>query len=99
MSILSAEAHKTGSMPTIQDLLSTPLFTLPDNVLTSSPRLKLSATAKEALKGAMEAANKSLLESANELKLFKKQTKVRKESEIDTSTKRKAARSVSNIWK
>ena len=97
MSILSAEAHKSGSMPSVQDLLSTPLFTLPENVLTTSPRLKLSASAKEAIKVAMEAANKRLVDSATELKLFRKQSKVRKESEIDNSTKRKAARSVSYI--
>ena len=97
MSILSAEAHKSGSMPSVQGLLSTPLFTLPENVLTTSPRLKLSASAKEAIKVAMEAANKRLVDSATELKLFRKQSKVRKESEIDNSTKRKAARSVSYI--
>ena len=59
------------------------------------PRLKLSSGSKEALRLAVEAGGRRLTEAAAELKTFRKLSKVRKEAEVDTSVKRKVARSVS----
>ena len=47
-SILSTEANK-GRLPTVSELLSTPLFSLPDQ-LPSKPHLKISSATKDALK-------------------------------------------------
>ena len=44
----------------------------------------------------MEAGGRRLAEAATELKTFRKLSKVRKEAEVDTSVKRKVARSVSD---
>ena len=43
----------------------------------------------------MEAGGRRLTEAAAELKTFRKLSKVKKEAEVDTSIKRKLARSVS----
>ena len=45
---------------------------------------------------AVEAGGRRLVEAAAELKTFRKMSKVRKEAEVDTSVKRKVARSVSD---
>ena len=58
-------------------------------------RLKLSTNTKEALKKALDDGNKVLQDNAADLKIFRKQSKVKKEAEVDSSVKRKAARSVS----
>ena len=79
-----------------QELLATPLFSLSSASLPSQPRLKLSSGSKEALRLAVEAAARRLVEAAAELKTFRKQSKVRREAEVDTSVKRRAARSVSH---
>ena len=84
-------------MPSVQDLLSTPLFSLTSESLPSPPRLKLSSSSKEALRLAVETGGRRLVEAAAELKTFRKLSKVRKEPEVDTTVKRKVARSVSTF--
>ena len=90
-------------MPSVQDLLASPLFSLSSVSLPGpSPRLKLSSGSKEALRLAVEAGGRRLVEAATELKTFRKLSKVKKEAEVDTSVKRKAARKVSAFhlkWK
>ena len=93
LSILSTTATKT-SMPTIQELLAMPLFSL--NTTVAGPtKLKISTAAKEGLKAALAVAVNALLEDQKNLKLQRKESKVKKEVEVDNMTKRKAARKVS----
>ena len=93
LSILSTTATKT-SMPTIQELLAMPLFSL--NTTVAGPtKLKISTAAKEGLKAALGVAVNALLEDQKNLKLQRKESKVKKEVEVDNMTKRKAARKVS----
>ena len=65
------------------------------NIFLGQIRLKLSTNTKEALKKALDDGNKVLQDNAADLKIFRKQSKVKKEAEVDSSVKRKAARSVS----
>ena len=64
------------------------------NIFLGQIRLKLSINTKEALKKALDDGNKVLQDNAADLKIFRKQSKVKKEAEVDSSVKRKAARSV-----
>ena len=44
---MSSEAHKTGKLPTVADLLASPLFTIPGSTELQQPtRLKISTSAK-----------------------------------------------------
>ena len=98
LSILSPGVLKSGKLPSVQDLLATPMFSLTSESLPGPPpRLKLSSGSKEALRLAVEAGGRRLVEAAAELKTFRKLSKVRKEPEVDTNTKRKVARSVSAL--
>ena len=65
------------------------------NIFLGQIRLKLSTNTKEALKKALDDGNKVLQDNVADLKIFRKQSKVKKEAEVDSSVKRKAARSVS----
>ena len=77
----------------MKDLLATPMFSL-NLSLPSQPRLKLSSSVKEALKVAALKANERLTEDQQTFRLSKKQSKVRKESEVDVTSKRKASKKV-----
>ena len=84
-------------MPTIQELLAMPLFSL-NTSLTGPTKLKLSTAAKEGLKAAMNVANSSLVEDQKNLKMQRKESKVKKEVEVDNMAKRRAARKVRIIY-
>ena len=92
MSILSSASAK-ASLPSVKDLLGSPMFSL-DQSLPSQPRLKLSSSVKEALKVATVKANERLLEDQQTLRISKKHSKVKKDSEADVATKRKASKKV-----
>ena len=83
---------KTG-LPTVQQLLAEPLFCL-SNPTPAPIRLKLSTTVKDGLKGALINANNALIEDQKAVKQQRKESKVKKEVEVDSSVKRKAARKV-----
>ena len=69
------------------------MFTLSES-LPTQPRLKLSSSVKEALKVAVVKANEKLLEDQQTLRMRRKQSKVKKETETDVTTKRKASKKV-----
>ena len=69
------------------------MFSLPQS-LPFQPRLKLSSSVKEALRVAVMKADERLLEDQQNLRLNKKQSKVKKESETDVTSKRKASKKV-----
>jgi len=90
LSILSTSSTKS-TLPTIQELLAMPLFTL--NIsMPAQTKLKLSTAAKEGLKAALAVANENLAADQRALKQQRKEQKVKKEVELDTTAKRKAAR-------
>ena len=62
--------------------------------LPSQPRLKLSSSVKEALKVAALRATERLAEDQQTLRLSRKHSKVRKEAEVDVTSKRKASKKV-----
>ena len=93
LSILSTTATKT-TLPSIQELLAMPLFTL-NTTVTGPTKLKLSTAAKEGLKKALAVTNDTLVEDQKTLKLQRKESKAKKEVEVDSAAKRKAARKVS----
>lgn len=90
LSILSTTATKT-TLPSIQELLAMPLFTL-NTTVTGPTKLKLSTAAKEGLKKALAVTNDTLVEDQKTLKLQRKESKAKKEVEVDSAAKRKAAR-------
>jgi len=90
LSILSTTATKT-TLPTIQELLAMPLFSL-GTTLTGPTKLKLSSAAKDGLKTALTVANNALVEDQKTLKMQRKESKVKKEVEVDSTAKRRAAR-------
>ena len=65
--------------------------------LPSQPRLKLSSSVKEALKVAALKANERLAEDQQTFRLSRKQSKVRKETEADVTSKRKASKKVTSF--
>ena len=67
--------------------------------LPSQPRLKLSSSVKEALKMAVLKANERLAEDQQTFRLSRKQSKVRKETEADVTSKRKASKKVKSFSK
>ena len=69
------------------------MFSLSES-LSTQPRLKLSSSVKEALKLAVMKANERLLEDQQALRISRKQSKVKKETETDVTTKRKASKKV-----
>ena len=69
------------------------MFTLSES-LPTQPRLKLSSSVKEALKVAVVKANEKVLEDQQTLRMRRKQSKVKKETETDVTTKRKASKKV-----
>ena len=69
------------------------MFSLSES-LPTQPRLKLSSSVKEALKLAVMKANERLLEDQQALRISRKQSKVKKETETDVTTKRKASKKV-----
>ena len=93
LSILSTTSTKT-SLPTVQELLAMPLFTL-NTTVPGQTKLKFSSAAKEGLKTALGVANDRLAEDQKALKLQRKESKVKKEVEVDSTARRKAARKVS----
>ena len=80
----------------MKDLLATPMFSL-NQSLPSQPRLKLSSSVKEALKTAALKAKERLNEDQQTFRLSRKQSKVRKESEVDVTSKRKASKKVESV--
>jgi len=89
LSLLSPAATKS-ELPSISSLLSSPLFSL--DLPQPQTKLKLSSSTKESLKTALKQAEDRLEEDKTAVKAQKRESKVKKEVEVDNAVRRKAAR-------